>query len=143
MGDNVEGGRLLRQRFEQHPGILLGCPGHAEMIERENAIRVAVLDAIEEICPSEIAIRGGGIRKRPMNEEERPLGRYRLCRRERASGERVLCDFDPPFCESALLPHRLLERFGKPRQDEARGLVRRHLYHLDHHRLDCLIEQAA
>jgi hypothetical protein len=49
MGDNVEGGRLLRQRFEQHPDILLWCPGHAEMIERENAIRVSVLDAIEEV----------------------------------------------------------------------------------------------
>ena len=49
MGDDVEGGRLLRQCFEQHPGVLLGRPRHGEMIERKDAIPVTVLDVFEEV----------------------------------------------------------------------------------------------
>ena len=49
MGDDVERRRLLRQPFEQHPGVLLRRPADAEVIEREDAIAVRVLHAIEEI----------------------------------------------------------------------------------------------
>ena len=48
MSHDVEGRRLLRQPFEQHPGVLFGRSAEAEMVERENAIGVRVLHAIEK-----------------------------------------------------------------------------------------------
>ena len=70
MSDDVEGRRLLRQPFEQHPGILLRRSAQAEMVEREHAIGVRVLHAIEEIGIGQGAIRGRGVRKRSVEEQE-------------------------------------------------------------------------
>ena len=71
--DDVEGRRLLRQPFEQHPGVLLRRSAEAEMVERENAIGVRVLHAIEEIGIGQVAIRGRGVRKRSVDEQERAI----------------------------------------------------------------------
>jgi hypothetical protein len=73
MGDDVEGRRLLGQPFEQHSGVLLGRSAEAEMVERENPIVVRLLDAIEEIGIGQRAIRGRGVRKRPVEEQQRAI----------------------------------------------------------------------
>src|SRR6185295_17705147 len=97
----------------EHARIFFRRAAEAEMIEGEDSIAVDRGDLAEEVRLRERDECRGGVRKRPMNEEQRPFGRRRLAGGQVSGLERRLADRQPALREAFLLPRDCLEGSGQ------------------------------
>ena len=134
--------RLLRQSLEQHAGVLFRRSAEAEVIEGENAIAVGIPDVLEEAGLGEVPIRGGRVRERAVDQEERAIRRSGLGGLERAGRQRFFCDLYPPFLEPSLLPEASFKSLHQLGQHQAHASFGGNLDDLDHDSLDCLTDHA-